>query len=98
MEGANGTLDPVAEFSALAVATGDLVADPDKEYACEKDQEPRENEPGELHANHGWRGAMSEPQWKVMKPHSVCGFPERVNVSVAKIFMAARSRGTSPED
>jgi len=58
-------------------ASGDFVANPNKQDACEKDEEGGENQPRELHPNHGAvEGRRSEPHWSSTNPQSAFGFPE----------------------
>jgi hypothetical protein len=56
LEGADGALRPSAEFTGLAAAPTDLIADPSEEDSSKKNEEGRENEPWQRHANHGSAG------------------------------------------
>jgi hypothetical protein len=53
LEGTDGALRPSAEFTGFAAPPTDLIADPSKKDSSEKDEEGRENQPWQRHANHG---------------------------------------------
>jgi hypothetical protein len=56
LEGADGALRPSAEFTGFASSSADLVADPSEEDSSKKNEEGRENQPWQRHANHGSAG------------------------------------------
>jgi hypothetical protein len=55
-EGADGALRPSAEFTGFAAPATDLIADPSEEDSSKKNEEGRENQPWQGHANHGSTG------------------------------------------
>lgn len=56
LKGADGALRPSAEFTGFAAAPTDFVADPSEEDSRKKNEEGRENQPWQGHANHGSTG------------------------------------------
>jgi len=53
MKRAEATANPVLVRLSDRAASGDFVANPNNQDACEKDEEGGENQPRELHSNHG---------------------------------------------
>jgi hypothetical protein len=56
LECTDGALSPSKEFTGFASSSPDLVADPSEEDSSKKDEEGRENQPWQGHANHGSAG------------------------------------------
>jgi hypothetical protein len=56
LEGADGALRPSEEFTRFASSSADLIANPSEEDSSKKDEEGRENQPWQGHANHGSAG------------------------------------------
>ena len=80
-------------------ASCDFVANPDNQDAGEKDEEGGENQPRELHSNHGAvEGRRSEPHWNSTKPQAASGLLEGKKLSFFRKAIASRSSAESPED
>jgi hypothetical protein len=56
LEGADGALRPSEKFTGFAAPATDLIADPSEEDSSKKNEEGRENQPWQGHANHGSTG------------------------------------------
>ena len=56
LEGADGALRPSEKFTGFAAPATDLIADPSEEDSSKKNEEGRENQPWQGHANHGSAG------------------------------------------
>ena len=56
LEGADGAVRPGSEFTGFTALATDLIADPSEEDSSEKDEEGRENQPWQWHANHDSKG------------------------------------------
>ena len=82
-----------------AAAAGDFIADPNDQDSREKNEEGGEDEPWELHADHGSAGGRtSEPHWNSTNPQTVSFSWDGEKGSFLIKVSAARSNSGSPED
>jgi len=80
VERADPAANPVPVALGHLAAAGDLIADPHKNDPGEKNEEGGENQPRELHPDHGMvDGRTSEPHWNSTNPQSGTFFCEGEN-------------------
>jgi hypothetical protein len=82
-----------------AAAVGDFIADPNDQDPRKKNEEGGEDQPRELHPNHGSAGgSTSVPQWNSTNPQTVSFCWDGENGSFLRKASAAWSSFGSPED
>lgn len=99
LESADGALCPSAEFAGFAAPATYLVADPSEDDSSEKDEEGRENEPWQRHANHGstWRDGLAA-KWRLTNPQASGMFSAGAKRRDCRNCSVWWSRFVSPED
>jgi len=99
LEGADGALRPSAEFAGLAAPATYLVADPSEKDSSEKNEEGRENEPWQWHANHGSTGRDGgAAKWRLTNPQASGIFSAGAKRRDCRICSVWWSSFVSPED